>query len=154
MYESLLASPINPHTNEALPVAFQTQIRSHLDILRRLGISPSNPIPITVAVDSLSKSDEVSGTESQFIVDTIFQSARVSGIEPDAVKKLKAIQLNEVLATIGMDQPSLLLLDTDRKRYVMTASHQLITFARAAYTAIKDQPDQAKVFFTNLRLQT
>ncbi len=152
MYESLLATPVNPYTSEPLPERFQSQIRTHLDLLRRLGISPSNPMAVTTAIDSLSKPDDVSGTESAYIVDTILQSARVAGIDSARIQRLTPAQMNTVLATIGMDRAELTLKGADG-RYVMTPDHQFITFCRAAYHAIKLQPDQARIFFNNIKLQ-
>lgn len=152
MYESLLNTPINPHTRKPLPPSFQAQLRAHLDILRRLGISPSNPIPVSTAIDNLTKNDDVSGEESGYIVDTILQSAKVAGIDPNRIRRLTGPQMNQILSTVKMEQPSIVAVDSDN-RYFMTADHQLITFSRAAYHAIKEQPELAKLYFTNIKLQ-
>lgn len=151
MYESLLKNPVNPHTTQPLPVGFQNQIRSHLDILQRLGISPSNPVTVASAIDDLSKKDEVSGKESEFIVNTILQTSTVAGIDPARIKSLDPSQMNQILSTIGMDQDVLMYITPDRQA-VMTSQHQLITFCRAAYHMIKEHPEQGRVFFNSVKM--
>lgn len=151
MYQSLLNNPINPHTGQALPTGFKLQLQTHLDILQRLGIPPSNPIPVTTAIDALTRPDEVSGKESTYIIDTVTQAAKVAGIDVKRIATLTPAQMNQVLATINMDRPELLFVDA-QNRSVMTPEHRLATFARAAYFIIKEQPEQARIFYTAVKL--
>ena len=151
MYESLLSTPVNPHTSEPLPERFQAQLRAQLDILRRLGISPTTPVPIGSAIDALSTPDDVSSTESKFIADTIVQAAGVAGIDEAKLRRLTPAQMNQALTTINMERSEITLVDAE-KRPVLTPEHRFITFARAVYFAIKDHPVNAARFFNSLRI--
>ena len=141
MYENLLANPINPHKpgKDPLPEDFVQKLKIHLDILKRLGISVSNPETYDDAIDSLTKPEEVTSKESDFIVSTILDAAKVTGSDPERIKKMTFQQMNDALNGINMTQLNL---------QDMTIGHRLITFCRAAYTMIKAQPSTSKAFYT------
>ncbi len=152
MYKSLLDSKVNPHTSKPLPESYQDQIKSHINILERLGISLTDPKTINSAIDDLHRDDEVTSKESEKIVSTIEQTAEISGIRTASLKKLTPEQMNNVLATINMDQFTIVL--SVRGRYVLTKEHQYITFCRAAYVSISKNPANSRTFFTNINLYT
>jgi hypothetical protein len=108
-------------------------------------MSPSNPFPISKAIDQLAVEDEINGAESKEIVDMIIRTAMGRKIPETKIRSLNAKQMNRVLNTIGMGQPYL-------ENSEMTASHQLITFCRAAYFAIKINNEKANIFFNNIML--
>jgi len=151
MYKSLLDESINPNTSKPLPENFKDQIRSHITILDRLGIPLSDPKTINSAIDDLHKDDEISGKESLKIVSTIEQTAEISKIDVDKMRKLTPEKMNNILNTINMDQYSIDLQDINGN-FLLTKEHQYITFCRAAYFAIKSNVNNSKLFFTNLQL--
>lgn len=150
MYESLIKEPVNPHTGKKLPEVYQMQIKTHLGILEKLGISPSNPVPIHTAIDNLHKNDEINSRESENILNTIVQASEVSGITSRKIKELTPEQMNQILSVIGMEQYSITFKDNGK--YILNKEHQLITFARAAYDMIRENPDNSKMFMNNLML--
>ena len=145
MYEGLLSKPINPHTNQELPIPFQHQLRSQLELLKQLGISTTAaPMSVSEAVDSLNLDDEISNKNSQFIVETIIKTGVAIGISETKLRSLGVDQMNAVLATIGMKQPYLPLL---------TQTHAFTVFCRAAYVAIRANSSISKTFFLDVTLQ-
>jgi hypothetical protein len=146
MYEGLLSRPINPHTNQELPIPFQHQLRSQLELLKQLGISTTAPpISVSEAVDSLNINDEVTNKNSQFIVETIIKSGIAIGLAETKLRSLDIDQMNTVLATIGMKQSYLPML---------TPNHAFTVFCRAAYVAIMSNSNISKTFFLDVTLQT
>ena len=145
MYEGLLSRPINPHTNQELPIPFQHQLRSQLELLKQLGISTTAaPISISEAVDNLNLDDEITNKNSQFIVETIVKTGVAIGISEGKLRSLGVDQMNAVLATIGMKQPYLPLL---------SPTHAFTVFCRAAYVAIRSNSSISKTFFLDVTLQ-
>lgn len=145
MYEGLLSRPINPHTNQELPIPFQHQLRSQLELLKQLGISTTAaPMSISEAVDNLNLDDEITNKNSQFIVETIIKTGVAIGISESKLRSLGVDQMNAVLATIGMKQPYLPLL---------TPTHAFTVFCRAAYVAIRSNSSISKTFFLDVTLQ-
>ena len=145
MYEGLLSKPINPHTNQELPIPFQHQLRSQLELLKQLGISTTAaPMSVSEAVDGLNLDDEITNKNSQFIVETIIKTGVAIGISETKLRSLGIDQMNAVLATIGMKQPYLPLL---------TPTHAFTVFCRAAYVAIRSNSSISKTFFLDVTLQ-
>jgi len=145
MYEGLLSRRINPHTNQELPIPFQHQLRSQLELLKQLGISTTAaPMSISEAVDNLNLDDEITNKNSQFIVETIIKTGVAIGISESKLRSLGVDQMNAVLATIGMKQPYLPLL---------TPTHAFTVFCRAAYVAIRSNSSISKTFFLDVTLQ-
>jgi hypothetical protein len=140
-YQALLAKPINPYTKEPLPETFQTQLRSQIETLRLLGIPMANPKSAAAALDSLKKPDELSNTESDFIVQTIVKAAAASALTEEKLRTLSPSQMNSVLKGIEMTQGYLAAL---------SPNHQFITFCRAAYASIKVEPGRARNFFNSV----
>ena len=150
MYESLIENPINPYTNKELPEKFQAQLQTHLDILKKLGISPSNPVPIHQAIDNLKINDEITNKESEKIVETILQLVEISGISPRKIKNMTPEELNKVLAVMDMYQ-DLITIQIGGK-YILSREHQIITFCRAIYEIIKKNPHKSKDFIREVGL--
>jgi hypothetical protein len=145
MYEGLVSRPINPHTNQELPIPFQHQLRSQLELLKQLGISTTAaPMSISEAVDNLNLDDDITNKNSQFIVETIIKTGVAIGISESKLRSLGVDQMNAVLATIGMKQPYLPLL---------TPTHAFTVFCRAAYVAIRSNSNISKTFFLDVTLQ-
>lgn len=147
MFEGLLSNPINPYTQQPLSSAFQCQVRTQLEILKRLGIPVSSPLSTLAAIDSLNKMDSINVDESQYITSTISQAAKVACIDPKRLT-MNVTDANNVLASIHMQQPY--MLDASGKA-TLTPDHQLATLSRAAYIVIKDQPDMARIFFNAVK---
>lgn len=144
-FENLLKSKMNRYSGTKLPDSFLTEIKVKLDILKGLKIDPTNPFLVSSAVDQLSVNDEISNKESQEIVNIIIRTATGRRISETKIRSLNAKQMNRILNTIGMTQPYMETME-------MTNTHQLITFARAAYFVIKDDNGKANIFFNNIAL--
>jgi hypothetical protein len=144
MYEGLLAKGTNPHTNQPLPIPFQHQLRSQLELLKQLGVSTISPLSISDAIDTLGTPDDVTNKQSQFIVDTIIKTGIVVGVSENKLKSLDYTQMNRVLSTISMKQTYLPYL---------TPNHAFTVFCRAAYYAIKNDSALSKTFFLDINLQ-
>lgn len=144
VYEDLISTGVNPNTKKPLPETFIFQVKSQLDILRKVGISPSNPVSTLEAIDNLSLEDNISGVESEFIKDTIFHMAATYGISTTDIGRLNVIDLNNVLKRIQAEQYSLEYL---------TGGHRINTFCRAAYFAIKENNNNSKIFLQALAFE-
>jgi hypothetical protein len=142
-YEQLLEKKINPTNGEKLPAGFLRQIRTQLEQLEMLGLSPADPLSTILAIDSLSTPDAITDKESSFYVETIIKLGLATGVEESFILSLSPDRMNAALSMINMEQNGLEKL---------SQTHRLITFARAVYSAVKQDTTKTKRFFGSLLL--
>lgn len=143
-FQNLLETKTNPYTLQALPESFQFQLQNRLDFARRLGLDSTNQslIPFSQAIELLRQPDTIERTteESTRYVETLVQTATIYGLSPEQVRNLTRTQMERLLQLLGINT----LIST------LAPSHAMVTFARLVQDRLREQPDLASLFFTNL----
>ncbi len=142
-YKTLLSTKVNPESGETLPREYLQQIKTQLEIMDKLDISPFNPKTTTDAIKSLSTPDVISNKESDFYLNSIVRTAAILGFSSEKLHSLNADQINKFLIHFNATQSYLKDL---------TPKHQLFTFCRITYQILKANPKLSREFFEKLDL--
>jgi len=152
-FTNILETGINPYNSTVLPDTFKEQLRYRINLLKRLGIDAnrgevgvyatrlaSTPVTFSSSIDSLTNKDMINEKSSEQALDLFVQLASRNGISSETIKSLTKENMMNALRSVNYDI-NLTQLST---------SHALITTARIVEYMNYTNPDNVKIFFSSL----
>lgn len=152
-YQDMLINKTEPISGNKLSPEYLRQIQSQLDIITSLGLDPSKPISITKATDILKRKDEITSDDSDFASNTIIKILEGEKLTPPDMNTVNYVRLNEILSYQEYDHSNK-LKSLDMYQDLLSKlqpSHQIITFYRAVYYILRQDPSKTNVFLSGYR---
>jgi hypothetical protein len=144
-YKDMISTGKDLTTGRPLPATYITKIKSQLDILKSLGLDPSQPVTITQAALSLADVDSITMQQTDFASNTIIKILEAEKMPILDIQNISPERLNNILDSLSIYQDLL-------PRF--QPSHQIATFYQAVYFVLRQEPAKTSLFLNSYRDQT
>ncbi len=149
-FPSLLADQVNPITNQPLPSKTITEMKHKQVLAKEAGLPLRDPAhqPLTYqqVLSKLTAKDSINNKANERIEQAFFETARIYGIYPDDIHKLKPDQAQAILNDLAIGI---------RRKIDLTdlhISHKRMTFIRVLYQKMLHDPSSAQTIFNYIKV--
>jgi hypothetical protein len=112
-FEQLVATPINPITNEKLPQKLLDQMQSKVTMFKNIGVNPSLLKPYDDSLKDLYKKDKISNVKTLEAISIILNLASSRGILEARIRSIPYSKMIQILHGVNMQQDYFIYLPHD-----------------------------------------